>query len=696
MRRIRGALGGGFRRTERAHGAGWDALARGHKGGGARDASRRVARPRRAGGEVQGALVRIDAKSCDPAEEGLAQRQLAARQRLAAREAEVMGRRRLMEGRWRAAVILQAAARRCAAARQVGFRRRQRAAAERLARREADVREAARARAAARLEFEARPNEEAAQAAAVRGNGGVERRACDDTPEWLLEAERMLWLSPQVAAAMGPTTATSRKRGMASSAAPSTHGSVVGGAPCASSGGVFHVGVAPPQQPRPQRLGARVGHKAHGGRVATSEGRMLWLSPQVAAAMGPTTATSRERGMASSAAPSTHGSVVGGAPCASSGGVFHVGVAPPQQPRPQRLGARVGHKAHGGRVATSEGRMPRPGREAVAATVEAARGGGGSEGEEEWASAEEWEEGSGDFDAVDGGPEAKEAATKAAEGVEVAAGRAAEKATREAAAVTAEFAYTFAANPFSQARVEQRLRLWPTEAARADEEAVRWEELGWSSGSAAAVPTAGSAAGPPAAGSAKAVTAVATGTEAGRRHGKGKATMGREEEAALSRPTSAVELPLAAAAAAEAGEAAAMATAVAVTEAAAERERGGSWGSGSDAGVESVLTRSLAQARREDGVRLKAVLEESKLVARAESRSMAEALVAVAPQETTPERRMNAGAGRLEAMVEWRKGGASKASPQDSGGKETRGERRRRQTARRLDFARPSDAPPSD
>ena len=613
MRRIRGALGGGFRRTERAHGAGWDALARGHKGGGARDASRRVARPRRAGGEVQGALVRIDAKSCDPAEEGLAQRQLAARQRLAAREAEVMGRRRLMEGRWRAAVILQAAARRCAAARQVGFRRRQRAAAERLARREADVREAARARAAARLEFEARPNEEAAQAAAVRGNGGVERRACDDTPEWLLEAERMLGLSPQVAAAMGPTTATSRKRGMASSAAPSTHGSVVGGAPCASSGGVFHVGVAPPQQPRPQRLGARVGHKAHGGRVATSEGR-----------------------------------------------------------------------------------MPRPGREAVAATVEAARGGGGSEGEEEWASAEEWEEGSGDFDAVDGGPEAKEAATKVAEGVEVAAGRAAEKATREAAAVTAEFAYTFAANPFSQARVEQRLRLWPTEAARADEEAVRWEELGWSSGSAAAVPTAGSAAGPPAAGSAKAVTAVATGTEAGRRHGKGKATMGREEEAALSRPTSAVELPLAAAAAAEAGEAAAMATAVAVTEAAAERERGGSWGSGSDAGVESVLTRSLAQARREDGVRLKAVLEESKLVARAESRSMAEALVAVAPQETTPERRMNAGAGRLEAMVEWRKGGASKASPQDSGGKETRGERRRRQTARRLDFARPSDAPPSD
>ena len=83
------------------------------------------------------------------------------------------------------------------------------------------------------------------------------------------------------------------------------------------------------------------------------------------------------------------------------------------------------------------------------------------------------------------------------------------------------------------------------------------------------------------------------------------------------------------------------------------------WGSGSGAGVESVLTRSLAQ-------------------------------------ETTPERRMNAGAGRLEAMVEWRKGGASKASPRDSGGKETRGERRRRQTARRLDFARPSDAPPSD
>ena len=70
---------------------------------------------------------------------------------------------------------------------------------------------------------------------------------------------------------------------------------------------------------------------------------------------------------------------------------------------------------------------------------------------------------------------------------------------------------------------------------------------------------------------------------------------------------------------------------------------------------EALLARSIGDAQREDRVRLKAVLEESKSVARAQSRSLGESL-AQAAVTVTPEARLGAGARRLEALVAGRKG----------------------------------------
>ena len=70
---------------------------------------------------------------------------------------------------------------------------------------------------------------------------------------------------------------------------------------------------------------------------------------------------------------------------------------------------------------------------------------------------------------------------------------------------------------------------------------------------------------------------------------------------------------------------------------------------------EALLARSLGDAQREDRVRLRAVLEESKSVARAQSRSLGESL-AQAAVTVTPEARLGAGARRLEALVAGRKG----------------------------------------
>ena len=66
---------------------------------------------------------------------------------------------------------------------------------------------------------------------------------------------------------------------------------------------------------------------------------------------------------------------------------------------------------------------------------------------------------------------------------------------------------------------------------------------------------------------------------------------------------------------------------------------------------EALMARSLGDAQREDRVRLRAVLEESKSVARAQSRSLVESLLAQAAAVTvTPEARLGAGARRLEAF----------------------------------------------
>ena len=72
---------------------------------------------------------------------------------------------------------------------------------------------------------------------------------------------------------------------------------------------------------------------------------------------------------------------------------------------------------------------------------------------------------------------------------------------------------------------------------------------------------------------------------------------------------------------------------------------------------EALMARSLGDAQSEDRVRLRAVLEESKSVARAQSRSLVESLLAQAAAVTvTPEARLGAGARRLEALVTGRKG----------------------------------------
>ena len=70
---------------------------------------------------------------------------------------------------------------------------------------------------------------------------------------------------------------------------------------------------------------------------------------------------------------------------------------------------------------------------------------------------------------------------------------------------------------------------------------------------------------------------------------------------------------------------------------------------------EALLARSIGDAQREDRARLKAVLDESKSVARAQSRSLGESL-AQAAATVTPEARLGAGARRLEALVAGRKG----------------------------------------
>ena len=71
---------------------------------------------------------------------------------------------------------------------------------------------------------------------------------------------------------------------------------------------------------------------------------------------------------------------------------------------------------------------------------------------------------------------------------------------------------------------------------------------------------------------------------------------------------------------------------------------------------EALLARSRGDAQREDRVRLRAVLEESKSVARAQSRSLGESLAQAAAVTVIPEARLGAGARRLEALVAGRKG----------------------------------------
>ena len=71
---------------------------------------------------------------------------------------------------------------------------------------------------------------------------------------------------------------------------------------------------------------------------------------------------------------------------------------------------------------------------------------------------------------------------------------------------------------------------------------------------------------------------------------------------------------------------------------------------------ETLLARSLGDAQREDRVRLRAVSDESKAVARAQSRSLVESLAQAAATTVTPVARLGAGERRLEALVAGRKG----------------------------------------
>ena len=112
-------------------------------------------------------------------------------------------------------------------------------------------------------------------------------------------------------------------------------------------------------------------------------------------------------------------------------------------------------------------------------------------------------------------------------------------------------------------------------------------------------------------------------------------------------------------------------------------------GAGTEAAalVESrALAESVASARREERVRLnKAVMEESKRVARAESRSLAEAIVGRGQEPVTPEARLDAGAQRLQAMLA-RRTGVTGREPQADEVVAAPAEQRVRSVSRRLAF----------
>ena len=82
---------------------------------------------------------------------------------------------------------------------------------------------------------------------------------------------------------------------------------------------------------------------------------------------------------------------------------------------------------------------------------------------------------------------------------------------------------------------------------------------------------------------------------------------------------------------------------------------------------------------------METVMEESKRVARAESRSLAEAIVGRGQEPVTPEARLDAGAQRLQAMLA-RRTGVTGREPQADEVVAAPAEQRVRSVSRRLAF----------